>query len=70
MYEMHLNSFNDDSLIDLKIENNYLKYENNNLKKENNDLKKSNTIKLFYYAILAKNIYIGIIYKYYFKYKK
>ena len=33
MYEMHLNSF-DDSLIDLKIENNYLKYENNNLKRK------------------------------------
>jgi len=67
---MHLNPFNDDSLIDIKIQNNYLKYENTNLKIENKELKKSNTIKLFYYAILAKNIYIGIIYKYYFKYKK
>ena len=67
---MHLNPFNDDSLIDINIQNKYLKYENTNLKIENKELKKSNTIKLFYYAILAKNIYIGIIYKYYFKYKK
>ena len=67
---MHLNSFNDDSLIDIKIQNNYLKYENTNLKIENKELKKSNTIKLFYYAILGQSIYIKLIYNYYLKYKK
>ncbi len=67
---MLLNTFNDDSLLDLKIENNFLNYNNNNLKLENKELKQSNTIQLFYYAILGQSIYIGIIYKYYFKYKK